>query len=462
MRLALTLSLSLPVLALVACQAAPPTPRPTGERQPVPGGPTLLWAGLDVRKVADAGAGSVRLVQHPVNGDLYVLSPGRGIVRVSVEAGTLKLIAPLPDIAPGANPTGLAIGADGTLFVALNRTEAEKYNVALIRRGAPRGEDDYEWNTVAETEPYPLSGTPFDHQFNGLAVSPDGQWLFINSGSRTDHGEEETNKGAFPKTREVPLTARLFRLPSEAVEVKLPNDEAALAKYAFARGLRNAYDLAFAPNRELFAVDNGPDADYADELNWIREGAHYGYPWRFGHEDNPQQFPDYTGVFDKRLAPDFTAVQIGAYRADPTFPKPPGPFTDPVRNLGPDAARNRDAEGNEYDAAAEGKPIHTFTPHRSPLGLVFATGDKLPADLRGPGDGLHAFVLSWGAAGGTLSDKGQDLLHLRLTRTGENYQAVTTQIARGFQNPIDAALIENRLYVLDFGGNGAIWELTFE
>jgi hypothetical protein len=39
---------------------------------------------------------------------------------------------------------------------------------------------------------------------------------------------------------------------------------------------------------------------------------------------------------------------------------------------------------------------------------------------------------------------------------------VTTQIARGFQNPIDAALIENRLYVLDFGGNGAIWELTFE
>src|SRR5258706_162036 len=73
-----------------------------------------------------------------------------------------------------------------------------------------------------------------------------------------------------------------------------------------------------------------------------------------------------------------------------------------------------------------------------------------------------AFILSWGAAGGTLSYKGQDLLYLQLTKKGDNYEAITTEIARGFKNPIDAVLIENRLYVLEYGGNGAIWELTFE
>jgi hypothetical protein len=86
----------------------------------------------------------------------------------------------------------------------------------------------------------------------------------------------------------------------------------------------------------------------------------------------------------------------------------------------------------------------------------------LPAQWRSEGATFSAFLLSWGAAGGTLSDQGQDLLHLQLTKTGDNYEAVTTQIARGFHHPIDAVLIENRLYVLDYGENGAIWELTFE
>jgi hypothetical protein len=70
--------------------------------------------------------------------------------------------------------------------------------------------------------------------------------------------------------------------------------------------------------------------------------------------------------------------------------------------------------------------------------------------------------LSWGAAGGTLTDKGQDLLYLQLTKRGDNYEAVTTQIAREFENPIDAVLVENRLYVLDFGADGTLWEITFQ
>jgi len=230
----------------------------------------------------------------------------------------------------------------------------------------------------------------------------------------------------------------------------------------FARGTRNAYDMAFAPNGDLFAIDNGPDADYPDELNWIREGLHYGFPWRFGTQDNPQQFANYDPTKDLHLQSGFYATDNGLYHNDPGFPEPPGAFTDPVVNLGPDAMKYRGDDGKEYDAYVQGESLSTFTPHRAPLGLVFVTDSELPAQWRSEGDALSAFLLSWGAAGGTLSDKGQDLLHIQLTKTGDNYEAITSQIARGFHNPIDAVLIENRLYVLDYGANGAIWELTFE
>ena len=155
------------------------------------------------------------------------------------------------------------------------------------------------------------------------------------------------------------------------------------------------------------------------------------------------------------------AVQRGTYANDPTYPTAPGDFTDPVANLGPAAAQYRADDGSQQDAAAEAKALNTFTPHRSPLGLVFATDPNLPADLQAPAGGLSAFLTSWGSAGGTLTDKGQDLLHLSLTKDGDHYTSLTTQIARDFQNPIDAVLIGNKLYVLEYGGNGAIWEITF-
>ena len=84
----------------------------------------------------------------------------------------------------------------------------------------------------------------------------------------------------------------------------------------------------------------------------------------------------------------------------------------------------------------------------------------MPADFQGDGQVLSAFILSWGAAGGTLTDKGRDLLHLILVRNGDNYKAVSNQIARGFDHPIDAVLIDNRLYILEFGAGGVLCEIT--
>src|SRR5215510_15074234 len=466
------------LLSLASCHASPtatPQPLPTAtatplpeatpvETQPIAGGPILQSEGISLRKVMDVGPNFVRLVYNPADSNVYLLKSEEGIFRISDLAGAAsrEKVASIREIQGAA--TGIAFGTDGTLYAVVNTKVEETKTQVVIRKGVPNAEGRFDWTTVASSEPYPLSNTYFDHMYNGIVVSPDGQWLYVNGGSRTDHGEVEDNSGAFPDTRDVALTARILRIPTSASELVLPNDEQALTAQGLilARGTRNAYDMAFAPNGDLFAIDNGPDADYPDELNWIREGLHYGFPWRFGTHDNLQRSPDYDPTKDLHLQSGFWAVDHGFYHNDPSFPQPPGEFTDPVINLGPDAMIYRGDDGKEYDAGKQGKTLSTFTPHISPLGLVFATEPELPPQWRGEGDTFSAFLLSWGAAGGTLSFQGQDLLHLQLTKKGDNYEAITTEIARGFQHPIDAVLIQNRLYVLEYGGNGAIWELTFE
>jgi glucose/arabinose dehydrogenase len=424
--------------------------------------PTLHSDAITLRKVLEVGFGNIRLAQNPVSGDLYMLNPDNGIYIVDVESGSKNLLSTLLEL--GGIPAGMAFDADGNLYVVTNKNPDEHHNLATIHKGTPKDNGKLSWSTLASTESYPLSNTIFNHNYNGIAVSPDQTWLYVNAGSRTDHGDVQDFDGLFPGLREAPLSSKILRIPIHALNEVLPNDEAKLLEdgYLYAWGVRNAYDLAFAPNGHLFAVENGPDADYPEELNWIREGHHYGFPWKFGDWDNQQQFADYDSKNDKLQQPDFTAVREGYYQNDPDFPPPPMDFTKPIANVGPDADIYRALDGTEKDASALGEVLYSFTPHISPLGLSFVDSNDMPEALQSTEQTLSAFVLSWGAAGGTLSDKGQYLLHLALTQTEDNYEMVTTKLASDFKNPIDSVLIGNKLYVLEWGDEGAIWELTFE
>lgn len=438
--------------------SATPAVIDTTPRQPIAGGPTLLDNRLALRRVTTVPVNSIRVVYDQYTKQLLLLTMSEGLRAVDPQTGQMQLIADATMIAPNGLPTGLATTTDGRIFVVSN-IQQNGYNTATIRRGTPNN-GTYTWTTVATTEQYPLSGTPFDHVFNGIVVTPDQKFIIVNSGSRTDHGEVEDNQGLFPDTREVPLTARLLRIPINASYVILPNNEEALAPYVYARGFRNAYDPAFAPNGELFVGDNGPDADLPDEFNLVRQGEHHGFPWRFGNIDTPQRDPNYDPKNDKLLNQDFTAVQLGVYANDPTYPAAPERMIDPIVNRGPAAVIYRGVDGQVIDAHANGTTLSSFTPHRSPLGLTFAT-DAFPASWQMP-EGLSGFILSWGAAGGDLPDKGQDLLHLRLTSNGEGgYQMQSIQLIRDLRNPIDAALIDNRMYILEFGADVALWEVGF-
>ena len=427
----------------------------TGERQWDQLDPDNLPADVPIDDILAATS----LGRDPTTNTRYALKPNGDITLVP--SGTVYTVADHGF----SRASALFIDDAGTFYV-LKRIDLSSYNIATITKGeVDPSSGERTWFTLAETAPYERCDCIFNHEVNGLVVSSDNRSLFINSGSRTDHGEVQDGNRQFPDLRETALTAIVLRVPTDARDLVLPNDRDDLRTqgFLFAEGLRNAYDLAFAPNGDLFAAENGPDRDMAEELNWLRQGHHYGFPWRMGLEDTPQQFPDYDPASDFLLPARFTAVREGYYHNDPTYPPPPRAFTDPVINLGPDADAYRDpADGQIKDASEEGVRFGTFTAHRSPLGLVFDANNALAEPFQGDG-----FVLSWTEGdpdgddvAGPFNDPSEDLLHLDLAKVGDNYEAQVTRIVGGFSNPIDAEIIDNRIYVIEWGGGRGLWEIV--
>lgn len=430
--------------------------------------PVALRDGISIRLVLNTEQFAQLLARDPRTGHLYYLNGEGALYRVEFQqdgTATSKLVYTVADHGM-AYTAGITFANDGTLFL-LGNFPSGKYTVVRIRKGVPKGDgsDTRVWSTVAESEPYPLAGQ-FDHLFNAIVVSPDQRHLFIQAGARGNHGEEESNGGVFPGLRGVPLSSVILRLPIAANNVLLPNNEAALklAGYYYAAGFRNTYSMAFSPDGLLFGVENSGDRDDNEEMNWIREGHHYGFPWRIGTNDNPQQFPGYDPDADPLVNKKFGAYIRGLFHDDPDFPPAPTgvTFTDPLLNLGPDADKFRDPVNGEIkDGSDRGVPVGTFTAHRSPLGLVFDTDMALSADLRG-----DAFCLSWtkGDANsdtldGPFFDASQDLLHLELLKTDTSYMVKSTKIVDGFNYPVAAVLTRDTLYVLESGGEHALWQI---
>ncbi len=443
-----------------------PTAQPVAA-QPVAAQPVALREGVMLRQVLRVAPSAVRLAHDPSTGALYTLTMGGDLYHLALgDMPEQTQVASADD--HGLHLTlGLAFGSDGTLYLVGNDVQ-DPFTVGVVMRGVrdAAGSEARTWTTVARSAPYPRSNTAFDHNFNGVAVSPEGAFLFVNSGSRTDHGEVQDNDGQFPGLREVPLTSAILRIPTDAEAVLLPNDHDALVQggYLFADGTRNSFDLTFAPNGDLLGTENAGDRDDSEELNWLREGRHYGFPWHLGGNITPQQFPGYDPDADPLVNPNSYAYQNGFFYDDPAFPPPPEGrvFTEPIANAGPDADHFRNqAAGQVQDASDLGVRLYTFTSHRSPLGLVFDADSALVGDLRG-----GAFVMAWTGTESDLlrplDDPGEDLLHLDLEKQGDVYDLRATRIVQGFENPIDAVMMGQKIYVIEFGGGGSrrgLWEV---
>lgn len=335
---------------------------------------------------------------------------------------------------------GIVFGPDGTLYVLAVRGGGDVG--VTIRKGVPgAGGGARTWsNLVTTSQGFPAGGTNFDHSFSGIAISPDGMSLYFSSGSRSDHGEKE---GA---TGEVPLSSAIFKVPT-ATPTVLSNDMTALAPVMFADGTRNSFDMAFNAAGDLIGTENGPDMDLPDEVNWLQQGKHYGFPFRFGAVNNPVGEAGYTATGDKRLHPGYQAVDQNKYVYDATLAPPAGQaFVDPILNKGPAATVAR-ADRNA-DPAPVAAGLAGVTGHRSPLGIAFDTGGVLCGQYYKQG-----FMLSYGALkSDSLGDGGNDLLLLTLTKGADSYTMTANQLAKGIQAPMDSVLVGNKLYTVGFGG----------
>ncbi len=425
---------------------------------------------LSIRAVTQAPLESIKIAYNPTDGFLYLITRNGDLHQINRETGARSVVQGSSHHGM-SDVQGLAIRADGTFFLVGNSTnEQSATNTAYVKR-ARFSDNQWQWENVMETAPYPLSNTDFDHMMNEIVISPDGQHLYINSGSRTDHGEVQSANGRYPGLREAPLTGKIIRIPSDATDLFLQNDHDFLWDngYIFVDGIRNSFGLGFNANGELFATDNAGERDDPEELNWLREGYHYGFPWYAGGNVNPMQFDGYDPSEDKLITTD---ARSQIFYNDPNFPPPPDTlqFMAPLVNHGPDGVKFRDAEtGLIRDAFAEGKTLTTFTGHRSLLGLTFDADSILAAPFTG-----NAFVLSF--TGGNdnvfllqhMEDDGEDLMLLQFNKTDEEtYEISSKIIADRFLNPIDSELVGNKLYVVEFRttwlnrfANTRIWEIT--
>jgi hypothetical protein len=363
---------------------------------------------------------------------------------------------------------------DSTLFLSGNIWYTT-IGIGMVVKGILQPNGTRIWSTVLSTSGYPTSSSTGDHGFTGITVDPQKEYLYFSGGSRTSFGEVKTNDGMYPGMREQAITSKIFRIPIDATNIYLHNDSIELQNsgYVFAEGTRNAYSMAFNDQNHLFAIDNAGERDDPEELNWIREGQHYGFPWRIGGNANPLANPNYDASIDPLINPNNGAYLAGHFDADPQFPAAPTGvvFTEPIANHGDAADYYKDENTGQIQKSSEsGVPVRTFTAHRSPLGLVIDKNNEIGGNYSG-----HGFVLSfmpggdstgytplspWGSAC-PFVDPSRELVMLRFSfdSIGQNYSIRTSNIVSGFYLPVDAVQVGHSIYVIE--NNGGLWKINF-
>jgi hypothetical protein len=434
-----------------------------------------LVSGIVVDSIIKTQPNATKIAKDPVSGHLFYSTINGDIheVLIPVSGSPIDSIK-YTSIEHGITYLQGLCFKDSVMYLCGNRWSSTT-GIGVVAKGILLPNKTRKWTNIVTTASYPTTSSAGDHGFAGITIDPAKKYIYLSSGSRTLIGGIETNGGAWPGRSEVPLTTRILKFPIDTTGILLPNDSILLdnSGFVFAYGTRNAYDMAWDGNANLFGIDNSGERDDPEELNWLRYGKNYGFPWRMGSDYNPLMYSPYNVNTDLLVNHLSGGYQQGFFSDDPAFPHIPNgtQFTDPVLNYGPDAVFYRDSvTGKVKNASDEGSYITSFTPHRSPLGLVFDADSLLPSPFRGDalmlsfmpgGDSTGYTPLSpWGSPC-PFVDPVRDLLHLKLSYNAsiDNYTMTATKIMFGFYLPVDAELVKDTLYVIENGGN--IWRVIF-
>ncbi|MCB0168761.1 MAG: PQQ-dependent sugar dehydrogenase [Anaerolineae bacterium] len=223
---------------------------------PVPDGLSLP-PDYTIELVVSDLRGPTQMIEGP-DGRLWVAqlngreNDGTGqLLAIDLATGERQLL--LADL---FKPTGLAL-LEQTVWIAAGR---DLLRAPLLDTGA-----------IGPLETV-LAELPFNGRSNGtLTVSPDGRLLFETSGRRSGN-------------RASTGSATLWALDPDA-----PDDPQPLAT-----GLKGAYAHTFDSAGRLWTTEIGDDlvngAAPPDELNWVIDGADFGWPACFGQQEPALNF----------------------------------------------------------------------------------------------------------------------------------------------------------------------------
>jgi hypothetical protein len=210
--------------------------------------PVSLVEDIQISHYLNVAPRAIRIFHDQPTNSLWYATFEGSVYRIALDRSpTLaELVVSVED--HGINRLQGATIRDSTLFLTGNiRVNDNKGTTGWMMRVKLKPDGSKEVSRVFSTVEYGTTNTPFDHGWSATRISPDGKYIFVVSGSRTDHGEVQDNLGAYPNSRNEPLTAAIFRFPIDAKDVLLPNDTQALKKagYLYAEGIRNAFDINF-------------------------------------------------------------------------------------------------------------------------------------------------------------------------------------------------------------------------
>ncbi|UOQ74831.1 PQQ-dependent sugar dehydrogenase [Hymenobacter cellulosilyticus] len=271
-------------------------------------------AGFTVTKFAEK-TGNPRMLAVAPNGDVYVSDRTKGTVQLlrdtnkDGKSDLMKEVAKRPDL------HGLAL-KDGKLYISAIR----ELFVADIQADGTLGELKTLYKDLPDAGQHPN---------RTLNFAPDGK-LYLSVGS-TCNACDERNK--------------------EQATLLVVNTDGS-GRQVFAKGLRNTIGFGWHPGtKALWGFDHGidwlGDEDQREELNEIKEGADYGWPYVY---------------------------------ADGKIPPHPQPA---------------DMTPEEY-AAKTVKPTQLYAAHAAPLGMVFNKGAQFPKEYRN--DAFVTMHGSWNRA----------------------------------------------------------------
>jgi glucose/arabinose dehydrogenase len=407
-------------------RAAPPLPQP-------PDGVRLRA----VVSFTEDDQEPVRIAAHPATGRLYVLGGGGDVTLIDPESGKKRRVLtgadyieqpkrqqvniPLPVDAKWVNAPialratlclGLTFDREGRLYVVANVQIPGKVMVNRVALYRSKGVDADGVPTKPELwtrfdHPYGVGG--FNHGACRLAQGPDGL-MYLGVGSRTDHGE----------AGEEPNVSRLGEAPHPDVPggPDFPGGEftAAILRFdpakgqqapeVYSRGNRNPFGFDWDDKGRLLDAEHGPMADHPEELNYIRQGKHYGFPYVFGNGEKP----DY-----------------------PDAPKPPPglTFEPPVKNVGPGGLLGD-------------HPMYSMTAHAAPGGMVFYRKGELPKQYE------NSFFLARFGNLVNYNRIGFDVLNIRLEEKDGELVAHTERFLDRLARPLDVCVAGGKLYVVEY------------